>query len=163
MVVIFEDLLILYINNINRKTTNYTKKETVMKKILQVWDYFMNSIEWYIIVVTNWSPQGTLRRHAYVKFAIINMIVALGFLSVDKLTGLYSPYWSTGPFYLIYTILILWPGFCAAAQRLRDAGYSAHRLWWLLLPIVGGIMCIWWVFQPSRMFPHNSKKALQLS
>jgi uncharacterized membrane protein YhaH (DUF805 family) len=131
-----------------------------MKKI---WNYFMNAIEWYVLVVTNWLPRGSLRRHAYIKFLIINMIMAMGMLSVDKLTGLYSPYWGTGPLYLIYTILIVWPGFCAAVMRFRDAGYSPHRLWWLLVPLVGGIMCIWWVFQPSRMFPHNSKKALQLS
>ncbi len=50
----------------------------------------------------------------------------------------------------VLAVLTLVPGLAAAARRLRDAGLSMHNFWWLALPVVGWIIFIVQLAQPSK-------------
>ena len=50
----------------------------------------------------------------------------------------------------VLNILTLVPSLAAGARRLRDAGLSMHNFWWLALPVVGWIICILQLAQPSK-------------
>jgi uncharacterized membrane protein YhaH (DUF805 family) len=118
----------------------------------------------YFQIITNWKWSGTNTRREYVMFLIGNICMVIYTMQIDIHLGLYSPYWGMGPFYTAYTALVFWPGWCLAARRLRDVGYPPMRLWWLAVPVVGWMLVTYWLlFKPSRSFPYNSKRALQLS
>ena len=55
----------------------------------------------------------------------------------------------------IYSLIWLLPGLAVAARRLHDIGKSGWNLLWILLPIVGAIMLIYWYCQDSQ--PEENK------
>lgn len=34
-------------------------------------------------------------------------------------------------------VLFVWCSISLSSQRLHDAGLTAHRLWWMLIPVIG--------------------------
>ena len=50
----------------------------------------------------------------------------------------------------IYGLIWLLPGLAVAVRRLHDIGKSGWNLLWILLPIVGTIMLIYWYCQDSQ-------------
>jgi uncharacterized membrane protein YhaH (DUF805 family) len=50
----------------------------------------------------------------------------------------------------VLNILTLVPSLAAGARRLRDAGLSMNNFWWLALPVVGWIIFIVQLAQPSK-------------
>jgi uncharacterized membrane protein YhaH (DUF805 family) len=50
----------------------------------------------------------------------------------------------------VLSVLTLVPSLAAGARRLRDAGLSMHNFWWLALPVVGWIVLIVQLAQPSK-------------
>ncbi len=55
----------------------------------------------------------------------------------------------------IYGLVWLLPGLAVAVRRLHDIGKSGWNLLWILLPIVGAIMLIYWYCQDSQ--PEENK------
>ena len=55
----------------------------------------------------------------------------------------------------IYGLIWLLPGLAVAVRRLHDIGKSGWNLLWILLPIVGAIMLIYWYCQDSQ--PEENK------
>ena len=55
----------------------------------------------------------------------------------------------------IYSLIWLLPGLAVAVRRLHDIGKSGWNLLWILLPIVGAIMLIYWYCQDSQ--PEENK------
>ena len=57
----------------------------------------------------------------------------------------------------IYIYLLIWflPGLAVSVRRLHDIGKSGWNLLWILLPIVGAIMLIYWYCQDSQ--PEENK------
>ena len=51
----------------------------------------------------------------------------------------------------IYGLVWLLPGLAVAVRRLHDIGKSGWNLLWILLPIVGAIMLIYWFCQDSQV------------
>ena len=51
----------------------------------------------------------------------------------------------------IYSLIWLLPGLAVAVRRLHDIGKSGWNLLWILLPIVGAIMLIYWYCQDSQL------------
>ena len=55
----------------------------------------------------------------------------------------------------LYNLIWLLPGLAVAVRRLHDIGKSGWNLLWILLPIVGAIMLIYWYCQDSQ--PEENK------
>ena len=51
----------------------------------------------------------------------------------------------------IYSLIWLLPGLAVSVRRLHDIGKSGWNLLWILLPIVGAIMLIYWYCQDSQL------------
>ena len=51
----------------------------------------------------------------------------------------------------LYNLIWLLPGLAVAVRRLHDIGKSGWNLLWILLPIVGAIMLIYWYCQDSQL------------
>ena len=51
----------------------------------------------------------------------------------------------------LYNLIWLLPGLAVAVRRLHDIGKSGWNLLWVLLPIVGAIMLIYWCCQDSQL------------
>ena len=90
---------------------------------------------------------------------IILSIVATILLSSIKINGeaTFSPLFFLlldTPIY-IYSLIWLLPGLAVAVRRLHDIGKSGWNLLWILLPIVGAIMLIYWYCQDSQ--PEENK------
>ena len=51
----------------------------------------------------------------------------------------------------LYNLIWLLPGLAVAVRRLHDIGKSGWNLLWILLPIVGAIMLIYWCCQDSQV------------
>ena len=50
----------------------------------------------------------------------------------------------------VYSLAWLLPGLAVAVRRLHDIGKSGWNLLWILLPIIGWIMLVYWYCQDSQ-------------
>ena len=109
---------------------------------------------------------GRARRREYWGTVLFNVIVqvALNVALVAVLAILFSSIEINGEvtvsplFFLlpdipIYIYLLIWflPGLAVSVRRLHDIGKSGWNLLWILLPIVGAIMLIYWCCQDSQV------------
>ena len=51
----------------------------------------------------------------------------------------------------LYSLIWLLPGLAVAVRRLHDIGKSGWNLLWVLLPIIGWIMLLYWFCQDSEL------------
>ena len=91
--------------------------------------------------------------------SIILSIVATILFSSIEINGevTFSPLFFLLPDIPIYIYGLVWllPGLAVAVRRLHDIGKSGWNLLWILLPIVGAIMLIYWCCQDSQ--PEENK------
>lgn len=91
--------------------------------------------------------------------SIILSIVATILFSSIEINGeaTFSPLFFLLPDIPIYIYLLIWflPGLAVSVRRLHDIGKSGWNLLWILLPIVGAIMLIYWYCQDSQ--PEENK------
>ena len=113
---------------------------------------------------------GRARRREYWGTVLFNVIVqvALNVALVAVLAILFSSIEINGevtvspllfvliniPRY-IYSLVWFLPSLAVAVRRLHDIGKSGWNLLWILLPIVGAIMLIYWYCQDSQ--PEENK------
>ena len=87
--------------------------------------------------------------------SIILSIVATILFSSIEINGevTFSPLFFLLPDIPIYIYGLVWllPGLAVAVRRLHDIGKSGWNLLWILLPIVGAIMLIYWYCQDSEL------------
>ena len=109
---------------------------------------------------------GRARRSEYWGTVLFNVIVqvALNIALVAVLAILFSSIEINGevtvspllfvliniPRY-IYSLVWLLPSLAVAVRRLHDIGKSGWNLLWILLPIIGWIMLIYWYCQDSEL------------
>ena len=91
--------------------------------------------------------------------SIILSIVATILFSSIEINGevTFSPLFFLLPDIPIYIYGLVWllPGLAVSVRRLHDIGKSGWNLLWILLPIVGAIMLIYWCCQDSQ--PEENK------
>ncbi len=87
--------------------------------------------------------------------SIILSIVATILFSSIEINGevTFSPLFFLLPDIPIYIYGLVWllPGLAVSVRRLHDIGKSGWNLLWILLPIVGAIMLIYWYCQDSQL------------
>ena len=104
---------------------------------------------------------GTLLFNGLIQagLSIILSIVATILFSSIEINGevTFSPLFFLLPDIPIYIYGLVWllPGLAVAVRRLHDIGKSGWNLLWILLPIVGAIMLIYWYCQDSQ--PEENK------
>ncbi len=97
-------------------------------------------MNWYLAVLKKYFVfSGRARRKEYWMFALINFLIMIGLTIIDGVLG-------TMVLGMIYSLAVLIPGIAVTFRRLHDIGKSG---WWLLLllvPFVGVIVILVFMF-----------------
>jgi uncharacterized membrane protein YhaH (DUF805 family) len=100
-------------------------------------------MNWYLEVLKKYAVfSGRARRKEYWMFALFNILVAIGLMIVDGVTGTLSAATGYGLLSGLYALAVLIPNLAVTVRRLHDTGRSG---WWLLLilvPLIGAIVLL---------------------
>lgn len=120
-------------------------------------NYFIKALKQYS------DFNGRARRKEYWTFVLFNLIFALIAMGLDYVTGMASEI-GFGPIYGLCILAFLLPGLAVLIRRLHDVGKSG---WWIfisLIPIIGGIWLLIFLFSDGVRGPNeygpNPKEAL---
>ena len=83
-------------------------------------------------------------------FVLFNVIFAVAAMILDNVLGLASKELGYGPIYGIYALVMILPSLAVAARRLHDIGKSGWFLLLGLIPVVGGLILLYFMVQPSK-------------
>jgi uncharacterized membrane protein YhaH (DUF805 family) len=115
-------------------------------------------MHWYLQVLRNFANfGGRARRSEYWYFVLVNIAFALGLNLLDMLVRATL---GTGPFVMLYGLVMLVPGIAVSIRRLHDTDRSG---WWLLLALVPlvGLVLIWFMTLDgnggTNRYGHNPK------
>ena len=92
---------------------------------------------------------GRARRMEYWSFLLFNAIAAIVAMILDILLGL-TFVDTYGPFYMIYGLATFIPGLAVTVRRLHDVGKSGWYYLIALIPLVGAILLLVWLFTDSK-------------
>lgn len=102
-------------------------------------------MSWYLSALKNYVGfQGRARRMEYWMFTLFNVIISIILSIVETIAGL--PSVLTG----LYTLAVLLPSLAVTVRRLHDTGRSG---WWILIgliPLVGSIILLVFMFLDSQ-------------
>ncbi len=102
-------------------------------------------MEWYVKVLKNYVGfEGRARRQEYWMFVLIHFIICLVLSTLEWIAFL--PGLLTG----LYGLAVLLPSLAVTVRRLHDVGKSG---WWILIsliPIIGAIILIVYMCDPSE-------------
>ena len=97
-------------------------------------------MHWYLHVLRHYANfTGRARRSEYWYFVLVNIAFGLGLNLLDMLVRATL---GTGPFTMLYGLVMLVPGIAVSIRRLHDTDRSG---WWLLLAVIPvvGLVLIW--------------------
>lgn len=107
-------------------------------------------MNWYLEVLNKYAVfSGRARRKEYWFFVLFNILISIMLNIVDGLTGTLNPVTGIGVLGGVYMIAIMIPGIAVAVRRLHDTGRSG---WWLLIsliPVIGGLVLLYFLVLDS--------------
>lgn len=107
-------------------------------------------MNWYLEVLNKYAVfNGRARRKEYWFFVLFNVIISLLLSIADGLTGTLNPLTGVGVLGGVYMIAIMIPSIAVAIRRLHDTARSG---WWLLIsliPVVGGLVLLYFLVLDS--------------
>jgi uncharacterized membrane protein YhaH (DUF805 family) len=122
-------------------------------------------MEWYLKVLKQHYADfgGRARRKEYWMFVLINIVVAMG-LAIGG--GVMASATDVGLFATIpalYNLAVLIPGLAVAVRRLHDVGKSGWYMLICFIPLIGGLILLYFMVQDSaagdNMYGANPKGA----
>lgn len=98
-------------------------------------------IEWYKkVVLQNYANfNGRARRSEYWYYTLMNIIIAIVAMILDKALGINFDPLPYGPLYAFYGLAVFLPGLAVAVRRLHDVNKSGWFILIALIPIIGAI------------------------
>lgn len=119
--------------------TNVVKDNNIIESFKLFWQNY-----------TNFS--GRTRRRDYWQVYLCNVIISALFSALSVI-----PYVGTVATVLlgIYSLAALVPGVALAVRRLHDIGKETSAIFFVLIPIVGQIMMLIWMFTDSQAGPNK--------
>jgi uncharacterized membrane protein YhaH (DUF805 family) len=115
--------------------------------------FFQESImNWYLDVVKNKYAvfTGRAQRQEFWYFILFYFLIYFALSVIDQVTGAFDEETGTGLFSGLYMLAMLVPSLAVGARRLHDIGRSG---WWqllMLIPIIGGLILIFFFVQDSQ-------------
>ena len=108
-------------------------------------------MNWYLQVLKKYAVfSGRARRKEYWFFVLFNIIFSIAFTVIDGVTGTLDPTMGIGLLSLLYSLAVLIPSISVTVRRLHDIGRSG---WWLLIiliPLLGAIILLVFMFLDSK-------------
>lgn len=119
-------------------------------------------MNWYLKVLKNYFGfGGRARRKEYWMFVLFNLLISIGLMIIDNVTGTFDAEAGWGLLSGLYTLAVLIPSIAVSVRRLHDRDKSG---WWLLIafiPLIGAIvLLVWFVMDGdagSNRFGENPK------
>ena len=108
------------------------------------WDWYMQVLKKYAVF------SGRARRKEYWFYVLWYLIISIGLAIVDNIIGTYSAKAGIGLLGGIYALALLIPGISVTVRRLHDTGRTG---WWLLIiliPLIGAIVLLVFMFLDSQ-------------
>ena len=100
---------------------------------------------WYLGVLKKYAVfNGRAHRQEYWMFVLFYIIIMFALVTVETVLGI------PGFISLLYSLVLFLPSFAVAVRRLHDTGRSG---WWLLIgiiPIIGGLVILFFMVQDSN-------------
>ncbi len=113
-------------------------------------------MNWYIEVMKKYAVfSGRARRKEYWYFALFNFIISIVLIIIDAVIGSFNPDVGMGFLGGVYALAILIPSIAVAVRRLHDIDRSG---WWLLIgmiPLIGGLVLLFFAVQDSKPGPNR--------
>ncbi len=107
-------------------------------------------MNWYLEALRKFTDfNGRASRQEYWYFVLFNILISLGLGLVDRVTGSFDPMSGVGLLGGLYGLVILLPGLAVSIRRLHDTDRSG---WWVLLPlipIIGGLIFLYFLVLDS--------------
>ncbi len=109
-------------------------------------------MNWYLEAVKNKYAvfDGRAHRQEFWYFILFYFLIYLALSIVDQVTGTFSMETGAGLLSGIYALAMLVPSLAVGARRLHDTGRSG---WWqllMLIPILGGLILIFFFVLDSQ-------------
>ncbi|MGJ0490853.1 DUF805 domain-containing protein [Methylobacter sp.] len=109
-------------------------------------------MNWYLEAVKNKYAvfEGRAHRQEFWYFILFYFLIYLALSVVDQVTGTFNMETGAGLFSGIYALAMLVPSLAVGARRLHDTGRSG---WWqllMLIPILGGLILIFFFVLDSQ-------------
>ncbi len=108
-------------------------------------------VEWYMLAMRRYLDfTGRSRRREYWFFALGNVIIGIALMLVERVTGMTSGVFGYGILTIVFDLLIVLPSLAVSIRRLHDTGRSG---WWLLIglvPILGGLVLLYFFLLDSE-------------
>ena len=108
------------------------------------WDWYMQALKKYAVF------SGRARRKEYWFFVLWYVIISIGLAILDNIIGTYSAKTGIGLLGAIYALALLIPSLSVTVRRLHDTGRTG---WWLLIiliPVIGAIVLLVFMFLDSE-------------
>ncbi len=100
-------------------------------------------MNWYLAVLKKYAVfNGRACRAEYWYYVLFTILVSIGLVIVDSISGSYNATYGLGMLSGLYSLAVLIPGLAVTVRRLHDTGRSG---WWLLIgliPLLGGIVLL---------------------
>ena len=106
------------------------------------WDWYMQVLKKYTVF------SGRARRKEYWFFVLWYVIISIGLAIIDAVAGLRIG--DVGVLQVLYALAVLIPSLAVAVRRLHDTGRTG---WWLLIgliPLIGFIVLLVFMFLDSQ-------------
>ena len=99
-------------------------------------------MNWYLQVFKNYSNfSSRARRSEYWYFALLNAIITIVIFLIS-IPLFFIPA-------ILYSLAVIIPSLAVGVRRLHDTGRSGWNLLWLILPFIGAIILLVFLFQDS--------------
>jgi uncharacterized membrane protein YhaH (DUF805 family) len=108
-------------------------------------------MNWFLTALKKYAVfSGRSRRSEYWYFGLFYLVIYLGLVMVDGITGSFDFRSGFGLLSGLFTLAVLIPSLSVSVRRLHDTGRSG---WWLLIgliPVVGAIILIVFLAQDGE-------------
>lgn len=109
-------------------------------------------MDWYLEAVKNKYAvfTGRAQRQEFWYFILFYFLIYIALSFVDQVTGTLDEQTGAGLFSGLYALAMLIPSLAVGARRLHDINRSG---WWqllMLIPIIGGLILIFFFVQDSQ-------------
>jgi uncharacterized membrane protein YhaH (DUF805 family) len=110
-----------------------------------------SGMDWYLSVLKKYAVfSGRAQRAEYWYFILFNVLAMIALVIVDSITGSFSDDLGMGLLSGLYYLGVLVPSVAVSVRRLHDTSRSG---WWLLIgliPLVGGLILLFFTVQDSK-------------